>query len=149
MLSPATMAVAMAMAMDVLMAAMADMADPMEAMVVMDMARGRLRPPLMLSPAMDMADLMDTALMAVPMVDMVDMADLMEAMEVTDMARGRLRPPLLLSPAMAMDLMADLMEAMVDTDTADLMVDMVDTEATAMESKHHLKEPSNQLSCCN
>merc|ERR1712088_1171399 len=100
-----------------LMAApMADMADLMEDMVA-TMARGRLRPPLMLSPVMDMAGLME---------DMV-----------ATMARGRLRPLLLLSPAMAMDLMADL------------MVDMVDTEATAMESKHHLKEPSNQLSCCN
>ena len=98
------------------MAAMEVMADPMVDMAA-TMARGRLRPLLMLSPAMDMADLMDTALMAVPMVDMADMAD--------------------------------LMEAMVDMDMADLMVDMVDTEATAMESKPHLKEPSNQLSCCN
>merc|ERR1712032_651066 len=100
------------------------------------MARGRLRPPLMLSPAMDMdmADLMAAmevmVMVADPMVDTeamatargrlrpllmlspaMDMADPMVDTEAMAMARGRLRPPLMLSPAMDMD-MADLMAAM-------------------------------------
>merc|ERR1711942_351927 len=95
------------------------MADPME---VMAMARGRLRPPLMLSLAMDMAD---------PMVDMEDMA----------MARGRL----MLSPAMDTEVMEDLMAVMEVMVMADPMVDM------AMESKPSSTKPfsSNQLSCFN
>merc|ERR1712147_567848 len=96
------------------------MADPMvdmEVMEAMAMARGRLRPPpmlrplLMLSQAMDMADVM-----AAPMVDM-------EAMEAKAMARGRLRPLLMLSPAMDTEAMADLMAAMEVMVTADPMVD--------------------------
>merc|ERR1712032_563480 len=100
---------------------MADIADPMVDTEAMAMARGRLRPPLMLSPAMDMdmADLMaamEVMVMADPMVDM----------EATAMARGRLRPPLMLSPAMDMD-MADLMAAM---EVMVMVADpMVDTEA--------------------
>merc|ERR1719282_35459 len=66
----------------------------------MAMARGRLRLPLMLLPAMDMV--MDTA---------------MEAMDITDtMARGKLRLPLLLS--LDMDMVMDMaMEAMDIMDT--------------------------------
>merc|ERR1711885_120004 len=112
-------------------------ADLMEDMA---MARGRLRPLLMLSLVMDiaaMADLMDMEVMADPMVDMEVMADLMEDMA---MARGRLRPPLMLSLAMAA--MADLM---VDMEVmADLMEDMV---AMDMESKSFLKPLPFPLPC--
>merc|ERR550534_1377188 len=64
-----------------LMEAMVVMADPMEDMEAMAMARGRLRLPLMLSLAMEamdtaaMADLMEAmAVMADPTEDMEDMA---------------------------------------------------------------------------
>merc|ERR1711925_57177 len=103
----------------------------------MAMARGRLRPPLMLSLAMDteaMADLMaamEVMVMADPMVDIEDMA----------MARGRL----MLSPAMDTEATADLMAVMEVMVMADPMVDM------AMESKPSSTKPflSNQLSCFN
>merc|ERR1711862_554770 len=103
----------------------------------MAMARGRLRPPLMLSLAMDMAatedlmEVMEVMVMADPMVDMEDMA----------MARGRL----MLSPAMDTEVTEDLMAVMEDMVMADPMVDM------AMESKPSSTKPfsSNQLSCFN
>merc|ERR1712147_271813 len=75
----------------------------------MDMARGRLRPPLMPLPAMDMV--MDTAII-------MDMA----------MARGRLRLLPLLSPAMDM-VMDTAMDMVTVTDTAMEATDM-DTMAT-------------------
>merc|ERR1711937_46020 len=75
-------------------------------------ARGRLRPPLMPGPAMDMV--MDTA-----MVTDMDMAmeatDTDMAMDTTAiMARGRLRLLPLLSPAMdmVMDMAMDMVTAM-------------------------------------
>merc|ERR1712244_15588 len=126
-------------------------------MEAMAMARGRLRPPLMLSLAMDMEDLMaamEVMVMADPMVDMeamdmergrlrlrpalmlrlllslaMVMADPMEDMEAMAMARGRLRPPLMLSLAMDTEAMADLMAAMEVMAIADPMDDM---EAMAM-----------------
>merc|ERR1719350_1569037 len=102
------------------------MADPMvdmEAMEAMAMARGRLRPLLMLSPAMDTEA----------------MADLMAAMEDMAMARGRL----MLSPAMDTEVTEDLMAVMEVMVMADPMV------AMAMESKPSSTKPfsSNQLSC--
>merc|ERR1712034_226192 len=129
------------------------MADPMGDIEDMAMARGRLRPPLMLSLAMDteaMADLMaamEVMVMADPMVDM----------DVMAMARGRLRPPLMLSLAMDMAAMEDLMEVMEVMVMADPMVDMEDMVMAdpmvdmAMESKPSSTKPfsSNQLSCFN
>merc|ERR1712147_23598 len=88
-------------------AAMVVMADPMEDMEA-TMARGRLRPMLMPSPAMDMAAMAD--LMAIAALVMAMAADPMVDTGAT-MARGRLRPLLMLSPAMDMAAMADLMEA--------------------------------------
>merc|ERR1739838_884414 len=112
-----------------------DMADLMAAMEVMvmapdpmvdteatAMARGRLRPQLMLSPAMDMADLM--AAMEV----MVMVPDPMVDTEATAMARGRLRPPLMLSLAMDMD-MEDLMAAMEFMEVMVMADPIVDMEA--------------------
>merc|ERR1712147_396458 len=104
-------------------------------------ARGRLRPLLMLSLAMDMADLMaamEVMVMADPMVDM-------EVMEAMAMARGRLRPLLMLSPAMDTEVTEDLMAVMEVMVMADPMV------AMAMESKPSSTKPfsSNQLSCFN
>merc|ERR1711937_746358 len=93
-------------------------------------ARGRLRPPLMPSPAMDMV--MDTA-----MVTDMDMAmeatDTDMAMDTTAiMARGRPRLPLM--PSLAMDIMVmamdmDMAMEATDMDTAMEATDM-DTMAT-------------------
>merc|ERR1711936_1337751 len=83
---------------------MVDMAGPMGDMEATDMARGRLRPLLMLS-------------LVIEAMDTAAMADLMEDMEAMDMARGRLRLLLMLSlviEAMDTAAMADLMEDMVD-----------------------------------
>merc|ERR1712154_403077 len=96
------------------------MADPMEDMEAMAMARGRLRPPLMLSLAMDTEAMADV------------MADPMEDMEAMAMARERLRLLLMLSMVMDKEAMADLMAAMEVMVMADPMEDM---EAMAMESK--------------
>merc|ERR1712110_358247 len=87
-------------------------------MEAMDTARGRLRPPLMLSLAMDTAAM--AGLMAA--MEVTVMADPMVDMEAMDTARGRLRPPLMLSLAMDTAAMAGLMAAMEVTVMADPMV---------------------------
>merc|ERR1711911_449666 len=96
------------------------------------MARGRLRPLLMLSLVIEA---MDTAATA----DLMEvMADPMEDMEAMAMAKGRPRLPLMQSlviEAMDTAAMADLMEAMVDM--AGPMEDMVDM---AMASEYLLTQ---------
>merc|ERR1712032_169729 len=123
MLSPAMDMADLMAAMEVMVMA----ADPMVDTEAMAMARRRLRPPLMLSPAMDM----DMADLMAAMEVMVMAADPMVDTEATATARGRLRPPLRLSLAMDMD-MEDLMAAMEVMVMADPMVDM---EAMAIASK--------------
>merc|ERR1712179_148892 len=79
------------------------------------MERGRLRPPLMLSLAMDTAAMAGTV-MADPMVDMEAMA----------MERGRLRPLLMLRLLLMLSLAMDMavLMAMEDMVMADHMVGM-------------------------
>merc|ERR1712147_503262 len=112
-------------------------ADPMVDMEVMAMARGRLRPLLMLSPAMDTEAMAD--LMAV--MEVMVMADPMVAMEDMAMARGRL----MLSPAMDTEVTEDLMAVMEVMVMADPMVAMA-TESKPSSTKTF---SSNQLSCFN
>merc|ERR1719350_844597 len=87
-------------------------------------ARGRLRLPLMPSPAMDtMAMVMDTDMAMAAMV--TDMA--MEAMDITT-ARGRLRlPPM---PSLDMDTTVTAMDMVMDMDT-DMAMAMEAMDITA------------------
>merc|ERR1712110_822999 len=110
------------------------MADPMEDMEAMDMARGRLRLLLMLSLVIEA---MDTAATADLMEAMEVMAGPMEDMEAMDMARGRLRLLLMLSL---------VIEAMDTAATADLMEVMADPmeDMEAMISRMHPPEDEHQ-----
>merc|ERR1712147_483445 len=90
--------------------------------------RGRLRLPLMLSPAMaTMAVDTDMAAMEATDVSMVDMED-------TDTERGRLRPPLMLSP--------DMDTTAVDMEVMAMDVSMVDTDMVADTTDNFLSNSS-------
>ena len=97
----------------------------MEVMEAMAMARGRLRPPLMLSPAMAMAVDTDMAAMVDTDVSMVDTED-------TDTERGALR--LMLSP--------DMDTTAVDTEVMATDVSMVDTDMVADTTDNFLSNSS-------
>ena len=114
-----------ATAMAVLMA-MADMAmaDPMEDMEAMAMARGRLRPPLMLSLAMDTAA----------------MADLMAAMEVMVMADPIMEAmateskSYLIKPAFVFLNWINLTHSLITCSKTDLMSEKDSTQQTKSEN---------------
>ena len=83
--------------------------------MVMDTARGKLKPPLLLKPRLPQ----DIIIMATPAMDMEDMDTMVMAME-----RGRLRPMLLLRLDTIMDTpMATPAMDMEDMDTMDMVME--------------------------